>query len=52
MIGFFLAVLELVRRHSVVAEQNDLHGEIWIVPGEQFDALQPVDIADEYVRRR
>src|SRR5262245_8061357 len=37
IVGVFLAVLELVRHHSVVAEQNDMHGEIWIVPGEEFD---------------
>ena len=52
MIGVFLAVLELVRHHSVVAEQNDLHGEIWIIPGEQFDPSQPVAAADEYVPHR
>jgi segregation and condensation protein A len=37
IVGVFLAVLELVRHHSVRAEQNDLYGEIWIVPGESFD---------------
>ena len=36
MIGVFLAVLELVRHHDVVAEQDEMHGEIWIVPGEEF----------------
>jgi segregation and condensation protein A len=38
MIGVFLAILELVRHHSVRTEQNDLHGEIWIHPGESFQA--------------
>jgi segregation and condensation protein A len=38
IVGVFLAVLELVRHHSVRAEQNDLYGEIWIVPGESFDS--------------
>ena len=33
LIGMFLAVLELVRHHRVRAEQNDLFGEIWILPG-------------------
>ena len=51
MIVVCLAVRELVRHHSVVPEQNDLHGEIWIIPGEQFDPVQPVGLADEYVTR-
>jgi chromatin segregation and condensation protein Rec8/ScpA/Scc1 (kleisin family) len=29
----FLAVLELVRHSHVRVEQNDLYGEIWILPG-------------------
>ena len=36
MIGVFLAVLELVRHHRVLAEQNEPHGEIWIRPGENL----------------
>jgi len=36
MIGVFLAILELVRHHSVLTEQPDLHGEIWVMPGQQF----------------
>jgi segregation and condensation protein A len=31
-IGMFLAVLELVRHHHVRTDQNDLFGEIWILP--------------------
>jgi segregation and condensation protein A len=42
IVGVFLAVLELVRHHSVEAQQNDLHGEIWIVPGDQFDPTQEI----------
>jgi segregation and condensation protein A len=38
MIGVFLAILELVRHHNVYAEQHEPHGEIWIMPGEAFDA--------------
>jgi segregation and condensation protein A len=34
IVGVFLAV---ARHHGVRTEQNDLHGEIWIVPGEEFD---------------
>ena len=26
-------MLELVRHQYVIAEQDDLHGDIWIVPG-------------------
>jgi len=37
IVGVFLAVLELARHHGVQTEQNDLHGEIWIVPGDGFD---------------
>jgi segregation and condensation protein A len=33
-IGIFLAILELVRHHGVWAEQNELFGEIWVLPGE------------------
>ena len=32
VIGMFLAVLELVRHHRVRAEQNELFGEIWLLP--------------------
>lgn len=38
IVGVFLAVLELARHHGVVTEQPDMHGEIWIVPGEAFEA--------------
>lgn len=48
MIGVFLAVLELCRHHSVRAEQNDLHGEIWIVPDAEFDPNQEIVAADNY----
>ena len=41
LIGIFLAVLELVRHHHVRAEQNDLFGEIWVLPG--TDAAAPLD---------
>jgi segregation and condensation protein A len=51
MIGVFLAVLELVRHHSVRAEQNDLHGEIWIVPDADFDPTREIVAADNYETR-
>ena len=36
MIGVFLAILELVRHRHVAAEQEGIHGEIWIQPSEGF----------------
>ena len=48
IVGVFLAILELVRHHSVRAEQNDLHGEIRIVPGEEFDPAKEIKTADDY----
>ena len=33
MIGIFLAMLELVRHHRVRVEQNEVFGEIWLLPG-------------------
>lgn len=45
MIGVFLAVLELVRHHSVRTEQRDTHGEIWLTRGEAFsDSLDLSDV--------
>ncbi len=38
MVGVFLAVLELARHHGVHAEQPDTHGEIYLVPGEEFSS--------------
>ena len=49
VIGNFLAILELVRHHSVRTEQNDLHGEIWILPEANFDRqldLAYLDVSD------
>ncbi len=42
-IGVFLALLELARDHHVRAEQNDLFGEIWILPGSNFG--EPLDLS-------
>ena len=44
LIGMFLAVLELVRHHRVRVEQNDLFGEIWLLPDQQCG--QPLDLSD------
>lgn len=48
IVGVFLAVLELVRHHSVRTEQKDLYGEIWIVPGEAFDPAREITAVDDY----
>jgi segregation and condensation protein A len=44
----FLAILELVRHHSVRTEQSDLHGEIWVLPGEAFSADLQLEQVDNY----
>jgi segregation and condensation protein A len=48
MIGVFLSILELVRHHSVRTEQEDLHGEIWILPGEVFSESLDLSNVDTY----
>jgi len=48
LIGVFLAVLELVRHHSVKTEQDDGHGEIWILPGGHFETGVDWRDVDEY----
>jgi segregation and condensation protein A len=52
MIGVFLAILELSRHHSVRTEQNDLHGEIWLVPGAEFEPGKQIVVADDYAPRK
>ena len=48
MVGVFLAVLELTRYHNVKTEQSDLHGEILIVTGDDFNAELDISNVDEY----
>ncbi len=48
MIGIFLAVLELTRHHGVIAEQSDLHSEIILVPGVEFNPELDVSNIDDY----
>jgi len=43
LVGMFLAVLELVRHYHIRAEQNDLFGEIWILPASEPAA--PIDFS-------
>jgi len=48
LIGIFLAILELIRHHSMQAEQDPAHGEIWIqVSGESLGSLS-LDGVDTY----
>ena len=51
MIGVFLAILELVRHHSVRAEQNAEYGEIWILPGEHFNPRVSFENVHDYENR-
>ena len=48
MIGLFLAILELVRHHDVRTDQQDLHGEIWILPGQGFSESLDLSNVDTY----
>lgn len=48
MIGVFLAILELVRHHNASTEQTEMHGEIWIVPGENLSAEADVPQVEDY----
>ena len=36
LVGMFLAVLELVRHHTVRADQEDVFSEIWLLPGSHW----------------
>lgn len=48
IIGVFLAILELVRHHHVVAEQEEGSTEIWIRRGDHFGESLDVVPVDEY----
>ena len=48
MIGVFLAILELVRHRHVSAEQDDIHGEIWVQPSDGFSEVFDVTGIDPY----
>ena len=48
IIGVFLAILELVRHRVVRAEQNQLHGEIWIIPRSEPSASLDLSNVDNY----
>jgi segregation and condensation protein A len=48
LIGIFLAMLELVRHHSVSTEQGMNHGEIWIARGSRFAQQWDDNSVDTY----
>ena len=48
LVGIFLAVLELVRHDRVRTEQNELFGEIWILPGQSAAAPLDARAVDNY----
>lgn len=45
MISTFLALLELVRHHQVYTEQNEPHGEVWVLRGPDFNPNEHPDFA-------
>ena len=48
MVSIFLAVLELARHHGVITEQDDLYGDLVIVPGDGFSEKLDVSNIDDY----
>jgi segregation and condensation protein A len=50
-IGIFLAILELVRHHHLRVEQNELFGQLWLVPGPEPDAALDASQIDSYEHR-
>ena len=46
--SYGLAFLELVRHRHVLAEQNRLHGEIWILPSDGFSKTFDASNVDQY----
>ncbi|HEV3136817.1 MAG TPA: segregation/condensation protein A [Pirellulales bacterium] len=48
LVGMFLAILELVRHQRVRTEQNELFGEIWILPGPETNAEIDAAKVDQY----
>lgn len=48
MIGIFLAILELARHHNVRAEQDSIHGEIWVMPSANFRETLALEDVDTY----
>ena len=48
MIGVFLAILELARNYHIRAEQNEMFGEIWMLPSADADLIADFSEVDDY----
>lgn len=48
MVSIFLAILELARHHGVETKQDDLYGDLVIVPGASFRETLEVSSVDDY----
>jgi segregation and condensation protein A len=48
IVGVFLAVLELIRHHAIVAVQEDVHGDIRLIRGDSFTANLDTTKIDTY----
>ncbi|MCC7087276.1 MAG: segregation/condensation protein A [Pirellulales bacterium] len=48
LIGLFLATMELARHHGVLLEQDNLFGEIWVVPGKMTNETLDLSKVDNY----
>jgi len=48
IVGVFLAVLELIRHHAVIAEQVDLHGDIRLIRGQEFTGQLDLSQIESY----
>ena len=48
LVSIFLAILELVRHHSVKTEQIGEHGDIQLLPGDTFEAEEKIDEATDF----
>jgi segregation and condensation protein A len=48
MIGVFLAILEMVRHHGAMTEQEGMNGEIWIRRGSEYKSELDVSQVDPY----
>jgi len=44
LVGIFLAILELVSHHHIRVEQNQLFGEIWVLPN--LECTEPLDLSN------
>lgn len=48
IVGIFLAILELIRHHAVVAEQEGEHGEIKLTRGDSFEGELDLSQIESY----